>query len=88
MDFIFYLTRILHRYNFAFHVFLNALIDQRQPYIKLEPARSFLRPGDSIVVDCSPSVKNAQPVIWERQGGQALPYNFKVTNHSCIMSMK
>lgn len=51
---------------------------EKQPYLKLEPARSYLRPGDSIVVDCTSSSSSSTPVSWRREGGQSLPYNFRV----------
>lgn len=49
------------------------------PYLKLEPARSYLKPGESIVVDCSSSMGTAVDVIWEKHGGESLPYNFRVS---------
>lgn len=49
------------------------------PYVKLEPARSFLHPGDSIVVDCKSSSPDST-VTWKREGYQRLPSNF----HVCI----
>lgn len=51
---------------------------EQLPILKLEPAHSVLRQGDSIVVDCSTSVSGA-PVTWTRESGRSLPYNFRVS---------
>lgn len=52
------------------------------PSIKLEPARSYLHPGDSIVVDCKSSSADSI-VTWKREGAQPLPSNIRVsTNYS------
>lgn len=47
------------------------------PYIKLEPARSYLHPGDSIVVDCKSSSPDST-VLWKREGDRRLPSNIHV----------
>ncbi|XP_037037177.1 basement membrane-specific heparan sulfate proteoglycan core protein isoform X11 [Bradysia coprophila] len=49
---------------------------QRLPFLKLEPSRSYLRPGESINVDCTSSTGYSR-IIWERKNGLELPYNFK-----------
>lgn len=48
------------------------------PHLKLEPSRSFLRPGDSISVACHSSAGPHSEIIWEGLGGSVLPHNFKV----------
>lgn len=48
------------------------------PYVQLEPARSFLHPGDSIVVDCKSSAEDSR-VTWKREGYQRLPTNIRVS---------
>lgn len=52
------------------------------PYVTLEPARSYLHPGDSIVVDCKSSAPDSQ-VTWKREGHQRLPNNIQV----CALEM-
>lgn len=49
------------------------------PHLKLEPSRSFLRPGDSITVACTSSAGPHAEIIWEGLGGSPLPYNFRVS---------
>lgn len=49
------------------------------PYVKLEPARSYLHPGDSIVVDCKSSAEDST-VTWKREGSPRLPSNFRVSD--------
>lgn len=51
------------------------------PSIKLEPAHSFLHPGDSIAVDCKPSSPDSA-VTWKRDGAQRLPSNIRVSTNS------
>lgn len=48
------------------------------PYVKLEPARSYLHPGDSIAVDCKSSSPDST-VTWKRDGGRTLPSNIRVS---------
>lgn len=48
------------------------------PSIKLEPARSYLHPGDSIAVDCRSSSPDSI-VTWKREGAQWLPSNIRVS---------
>ncbi|XP_031635070.1 basement membrane-specific heparan sulfate proteoglycan core protein isoform X6 [Contarinia nasturtii] len=55
------------------------------PYVKLEPARSFLHPGDSIVVDCKSSSPDST-VTWKREGYQRLPSNFRQHGIQLIIS--
>lgn len=48
------------------------------PFLKLEPSRSYMKPGDSLEIECSSSVGPHVAVKWERPGGHPLPYNFEV----------
>lgn len=50
----------------------------RVPFLKLEPSRSYMKPGDSLEIECSSSVGPHVAVKWERPGGHPLPYNFEV----------
>ena len=43
----------------------------------LDPSRSYLRPGDSVEVDCSSSAGPQVQVTWQRQNGEPLPYHFR-----------
>lgn len=52
------------------------------PYVKLEPARSFLHPGDSIAVDCKSSSPDST-VTWKREGGRSLPSSIHVSGKCC-----
>lgn len=63
---------------FLLFCFLKHLASQRLPFLKLDPSRSYLRPGESINVDCSSSSGPYARIIWERKNGLELPYNFKV----------
>lgn len=60
---------------FSVHTYIAS---QRLPFLKLEPSRSYLRPGESINVDCSSSAGPYARINWERKNGLELPYNFKV----------
>lgn len=51
------------------------------PYVKLEPARSYLHPGDSIAVDCKSSSPDST-VTWKREGDRMLPSNIHVSMHT------
>lgn len=72
--------------HFNFHLFVLSIRlnypakETSTPQIKLEPARSFLHPGDSIVVDCQSSTPESQ-VEWKREGDRRLPSNFHVSVH-------
>ncbi|XP_055304959.1 basement membrane-specific heparan sulfate proteoglycan core protein isoform X6 [Sitodiplosis mosellana] len=55
------------------------------PYVKLEPARSYLHPGDSIVVDCKSSADDST-VTWKREGFQRLPSNFRQQGIQLVIS--
>lgn len=57
---------------------------EKLPHLKLDPSRSFLRPGDSVEVDCASSVGPHAKVSWERLGGASLPYNFRVSKDISI----
>lgn len=48
------------------------------PFLQLEPSRSYLKPGESIEVDCSSSAGPYVKVTWQRNNGGALPNNFRV----------
>uniref|UniRef100_W4VRB4 Putative heparan sulfate proteoglycan 2 n=1 Tax=Corethrella appendiculata TaxID=1370023 RepID=W4VRB4_9DIPT len=56
------------------------------PVLKLEPSRSFLRPGDSLTVECSSSAGPHVNVKWERQGENRLPYNFRQEGNRLIIT--
>lgn len=58
----------------------TAASEPSAPQIKLEPARSTLHPGDSIVVNCQSSTPES-PVVWKREGNRRLPSNFHVSLH-------
>ncbi|XP_041762389.1 basement membrane-specific heparan sulfate proteoglycan core protein isoform X4 [Anopheles merus] len=45
------------------------------PVLQLEPSRSMVRPGESLVVDCSSSAGTGVPIKWEKSDGTPLPYN-------------
>ncbi|XP_050085737.1 basement membrane-specific heparan sulfate proteoglycan core protein isoform X14 [Anopheles aquasalis] len=47
------------------------------PILQLEPARSYVRPGESITVDCTSSAGESVPIRWEKADGTALPYNIR-----------
>uniref|UniRef100_A0A182RB94 Basement membrane-specific heparan sulfate proteoglycan core protein n=1 Tax=Anopheles funestus TaxID=62324 RepID=A0A182RB94_ANOFN len=47
------------------------------PILQLEPARSMVRPGESVVVDCSSSAGTDVPIRWEKSDGTPLPYNIR-----------
>ncbi|XP_035902063.1 basement membrane-specific heparan sulfate proteoglycan core protein isoform X6 [Anopheles stephensi] len=47
------------------------------PYLQLEPAYSTVRPGESLVVDCSSSDGTGVPIRWEKSDGSSLPYNIR-----------
>lgn len=57
------------------------------PSIKLEPARSYLHPGDSITVDCKSSSPDST-VTWKREGDQRLPSNIRVSTNSNRKSLR
>ncbi|KAJ6634940.1 Basement membrane-specific heparan sulfate proteoglycan core protein, partial [Pseudolycoriella hygida] len=59
---------------------------QRLPFLKLEPSRSYLRPGDSINVDCSSSTGPYARISWERKNGLELPYNFKQQGNQLVIT--
>lgn len=48
--------------------------------MKLEPSRSFAKPGDNVEVECTSSVGPHVKVTWEKVDGQPLPFNFEVRN--------
>lgn len=52
--------------------------DPLAPFVKLEPARSYLHPGDSIAVDCKSSSPDST-VTWKREGDRSLPSNIHVS---------
>uniref|UniRef100_A0A8D8ES81 Basement membrane-specific heparan sulfate proteoglycan core protein n=1 Tax=Culex pipiens TaxID=7175 RepID=A0A8D8ES81_CULPI len=58
---------------------------QSLPILRLEPTVSYLRPGESVVVDCSSSAGSHVPVSWQRLGGQPLPYNFRQDGNRLII---
>ncbi|XP_053695300.1 basement membrane-specific heparan sulfate proteoglycan core protein isoform X2 [Sabethes cyaneus] len=58
---------------------------QSLPVLRLEPPISYLMPGDSIVVDCTSSSGSQVPVLWERIGGQPLPFNFRQDGNRLII---
>lgn len=61
-------------------ILFECLAIEKQPLVRLDPPKSLLRPGDSIQVDCSASVGAYAQLVWERQDGQNLPYNIRVSN--------
>lgn len=48
------------------------------PFLKLEPSRSFAKPGDNLEIECTSSVGPQVKVTWERPDRQQLPPNFEV----------
>ena len=58
--------------------FFQCVASESLPYLTLEPSRSYLKPGDSIEVDCVSSESHYAHVVWEREHGQRLPQNFQV----------
>uniref|UniRef100_A0AAG5CPX2 Basement membrane-specific heparan sulfate proteoglycan core protein n=1 Tax=Anopheles atroparvus TaxID=41427 RepID=A0AAG5CPX2_ANOAO len=47
------------------------------PILQLVPARSYVRPGESLEVDCSTSAGTGVPIRWEKADGTALPSNIR-----------
>uniref|UniRef100_A0A182W103 Basement membrane-specific heparan sulfate proteoglycan core protein n=1 Tax=Anopheles minimus TaxID=112268 RepID=A0A182W103_9DIPT len=45
------------------------------PILQLKPSHSMVRPGESLVVDCSSSAGPNVPIRWEKSDGTSLPYN-------------
>ncbi|XP_055550380.1 basement membrane-specific heparan sulfate proteoglycan core protein-like isoform X2 [Wyeomyia smithii] len=58
---------------------------QSLPVLRLEPPVSYMNPGESIVVDCTSSAGTRVPVLWERVGGQPLPYNIRQDGNRLII---
>jgi hypothetical protein len=58
---------------------------ERLPFLKLEPSRSYLKPGDSIEVDCASSLGTTVPVKWQKLGGATLPKNMRVRRFKVII---
>lgn len=67
-------------FNFGYFAIILYIALDKLPLVRLEPPNSFLRPGDSIQVDCSASIGAYAQLVWERQDGQSLPYNIKVNS--------
>ncbi|XP_058175045.1 basement membrane-specific heparan sulfate proteoglycan core protein [Anopheles ziemanni] len=47
------------------------------PILQLVPSRSFVKPGESLVVDCSSSAGTSVPIRWEKADGKSLPNNIR-----------
>ncbi|XP_058821183.1 basement membrane-specific heparan sulfate proteoglycan core protein isoform X2 [Topomyia yanbarensis] len=58
---------------------------QSLPILRLEPTVSYLKPGESVEVDCTSSAGTHVPIVWERTGGQPLPYNFRQDGNRLIV---
>ncbi|XP_058452453.1 basement membrane-specific heparan sulfate proteoglycan core protein isoform X2 [Malaya genurostris] len=58
---------------------------QSLPILRLEPTVSYLKPGESVEVDCTSSAGTHVPVVWERIGGKPLPYNFRQDGNRLII---
>lgn len=56
---------------------VQTLGGQDLPTLQLEPSRSVVRRGDSVLVDCASSEGASVPVEWTRSGEQRLPYNVR-----------
>ena len=48
------------------------------PFLKLDPSRSFIKPGESVEVECTSSVGPQVRVTWERPDRAQLPSNVEV----------
>ncbi|KFB41336.1 AGAP003656-PB-like protein [Anopheles sinensis] len=59
----------------AFSVFI--LAPESLPILQLVPSRSFVRPGESLEVDCSSSAGTSVPIRWEKADGTSLPNNIR-----------
>lgn len=55
--------------------------------MKLEPSRSFAKPGETVEVDCTSSVGPHVRVTWEKSDGQQLPFNFEVSFESFLLTI-
>ncbi|XP_035776536.1 basement membrane-specific heparan sulfate proteoglycan core protein-like [Anopheles albimanus] len=56
------------------------------PILQLEPARSYVRPGESITVDCTSSAGSNVPIRWEKADGTALPYNIRQDGNRLLIA--
>ncbi|XP_052863350.1 basement membrane-specific heparan sulfate proteoglycan core protein [Anopheles cruzii] len=58
-------------------VVLSIMAPESLPILQLEPSRSYVRPGESIAVDCTSSAGTTVPIRWEKGDGSPLPFNIR-----------
>ncbi|XP_053672067.1 basement membrane-specific heparan sulfate proteoglycan core protein [Anopheles nili] len=59
------------------YVTLSIKAPESLPVLQLQPSRSLIRPGESLVVDCNSSAGTSVPIRWEKTNGDSLPYHMR-----------